>query len=205
MRYAYALAAFAGLATALPNYDAQPQGQKVQKIHWVVETVVETVYVTEGAKPTYKGGNNYHYAPAPAPAKPTPVKGGNYGSGYMGVVNKWRSNMGLSPLQQSGQLESNARKCVTESNGQMVHELNPGSYGQVLAPGSEGDFEHVFVGGWLCERPSLLGAQGSSVCSQQGQGWDHQGQTGHADILSSGQYSKIGCALYAGIWGCDLA
>jgi hypothetical protein len=92
---------------------------------------------------------------------------------------------------------------VVSSNGQMVHKLNPGSFGQVLAPGNADDFEHVFVGGWLCEIPSLPGLDG--VCAKQSEGWAYAGQTGHAEILTSDQYSKIGCALHAGIWCCDVA
>ena len=82
-------------------------------------------------------------------------------------------------------------------------ELNPGSMAQVLAPGDASNFENVFVGGWLCEVPSLPGLNG--ICSSMSAGWDYEGQTGHADILSSTSYTKIGCALFDGIWGCDLA
>ena len=111
--------------------------------------------------------------------------------------------MGMKPLEHDSKLESNAMDTVVSSNGQMVHKLNPGSFGQVLAPGNADDFEHVFVGGWLCEIPSLPGLDG--VCAQQSEGWAYAGQTGHAEILTSDQYSKIGCALHAGIWCCDVA
>jgi hypothetical protein len=111
--------------------------------------------------------------------------------------------MGMKPLANDAKLQSNAMDTVVSSNGQMVHKLNPGSYGQVLAPGNADDFEHVFVGGWLCEMPSLPGLDG--VCATQSEGWAYEGQTGHAEILTSDNYSKIGCALHAGIWCCDLA
>ena len=65
-------------------------------------------------------------------------------------------------------------------------------------------FERVFVGGWLCERPTLAGLNGACG-SQLADGWDHAGQTGHADILTAPNYKKIGCAFSQGIWGCDLA
>lgn len=123
--------------------------------------------------------------------------------GYMAVVDRWRATMGLEALRNNATLEANAMDTVVSSNGQMVHKLGPGTFGQVLAPGSIGDFEHVFVGGWLCEIPSLPGLQG--VCATQSDGWAYNGQTGHAKILVSEEYSDIGCALYAGIWCCDLA
>lgn len=124
-------------------------------------------------------------------------------SGYMGVVDTWRSKMGLGALSQDSKLEGNALKTAQDGNGEMVHELNPGTFAQVLAPGSADEFEHVFVGGWLCEMPSLPGLDG--ICGSQSQGWSYGGQTGHAEILSSTSYSKIGCALADGIWACDLA
>jgi hypothetical protein len=150
------------------------------------------------AEPTYEAST-----PAPAPttsAAPAPAPSG---TGYMAVVDEWRSKMGMKALASDSKLESNAMDTVVSSNGQMIHKLNPGTYGQVLAPGGEKDFEHVFVGGWLCEIPTLPGLDG--VCAQQSQGWTYEGQTGHAEILTSDNYSKIGCALHAGIWCCDLA
>ncbi|KAH6642546.1 hypothetical protein C7974DRAFT_104243 [Boeremia exigua] len=148
----------------------------------------------------------YSEAPAPAPsstqaatsAAPVPTA-----SGYQGVVDTWRAKMGLKPLANDAKLEANAMDTVVSSNGQMVHKLNPGSFGQVLAPGNADDFEHVFVGGWLCELPGLPGLDG--VCATASDGWAYNGQTGHAEILTADNYSKIGCALHAGIWCCDVA
>lgn len=125
-------------------------------------------------------------------------------TGYMAVVNKWRSAGGLKALTQSSKLEGNALKTAQDGNGKMVHELNSGSMAQVLAPGSASDFEKVYVGGWLCEVPSLAGLNG--ICNTMDAGWDHSnGETGHADILTSKSYSNIGCALANGIWACDLS
>lgn len=126
-----------------------------------------------------------------------------HAASYMITVDKWRARMGLKPLVNDARLESNAADTVLSGNGQMIHKLNPGSFGQVLAPGNGDDFEHVFVGGWLCEIPTLPGLQ--NVCSTQSDGWAYNGQTGHAEILISDNYSKIGCALHAGVWCCDLA
>jgi len=111
--------------------------------------------------------------------------------------------MGLSALTEDSTLAANALKTAVDGNGEMKHELNPGSMGQVLAPGQPGDFEKCFVGGWLCERPSIPGLDG--ICSSMSAGWAYGGQTGHADILTSASYSKIGCGNAAGIWACDLA
>lgn len=139
---------------------------------------------------------------AVASAKPTASSAPSTG-GYMDVVSEWRSKMGLSALTEDNTLQGNSLKTVQDGNGQMNHELNPGSMAQVLAPGDADGFEKVFVGGWLCERPDLPGLDG--ICSTMSAGWSYGGETGHADILSSTSYSKIGCALADGIWGCDLA
>lgn len=235
MRSAFALsvAALAGSALAVPHY-GRPQ-KEVKNVHVVVETVVHTVYITqtegyEVAKPTptpeptyeapvvttvyeepapapttsavYEAPTTYEAAPAPEPtAAPEPAPAP--ASGYQGIVDTWRAKMGMKALQNSPELEANAMDTVVSSNGQMVHKLNSGTFGQVLAPGSADSFEHVFVGGWLCEIPSLPGLDG--VCEKQSEGWTYQGQTGHAEILTSDNYSKIGCALHAGICCCDVA
>ncbi|KAK5091147.1 hypothetical protein LTR05_001327 [Lithohypha guttulata] len=139
---------------------------------------------------------------APSAAPSTPSTGSSDGT-YMGVISKWRSQMGLSALSHDSKLEGNALKTAQDGNGNMVHELNPGTMGQVLAPGDAGDFEKVFVGGWLCERPELSGLNG--ICTTMSQGWAYNGQTGHADILVDSKYSKIGCGVAGGIWACDVA
>ncbi|KAF1966890.1 hypothetical protein BU23DRAFT_375491, partial [Bimuria novae-zelandiae CBS 107.79] len=124
-------------------------------------------------------------------------------SGYMGVVNTWRQKLGLPDLAQDATLEANALKTCNDGNGEMKHELNPGTFGQVLAPGQPDEFERVFVGGWLCEKPDMPGMNG--VCAEFSAGWAYDGQTGHAEILTNTGYKKIGCANAKGIWGCDVA
>ncbi|KZM28810.1 uncharacterized protein EKO05_0008547 [Ascochyta rabiei] len=247
MRATTAILALVGTALAAPNWQRPQPNKEVENVHIVYETVLYTVYQTEGQdqpKPTkastpvpqppvvttivYEENTPtptptspvvvYETKPpappstkaaatpaAPAPAAPTPAAPAPAApaSGYQAIVDTWRAKMGLKPLTNDDKLQSNAKDCVVSSNGQMVHKLNPGSYGQVLAPGNADDFEHVFVGGWLCEIPTLPGLDG--ICSTQSDGWAYEGQTGHAEILTSDNYSKIGCALYAGIWACDLA
>ncbi|KAJ6267458.1 Transglycosylase-like domain protein [Bipolaris maydis] len=122
---------------------------------------------------------------------------------YMVVVDKWRTKMEMKTLTHKRQLELNAMDTVTASKGVMIHKLNPGTFGQVLAPGDTTNFEHVFVGGWLCEKPETPGLDG--VCQRESDGWDYRGQTGHAEILMSKDFSEIGCAHSTGIWCCDLA
>jgi hypothetical protein len=137
-------------------------------------------------------------APSSAPAPPSAPQ-----TGYMGIVSEWRTKMGMSDLAHSSQLESNALDCSASSGGNLVHKLNPGSMAQVMAPGSPDEFESVFVGGWLCERPNLPGI--AAACQTMTQGWNHAGQVGHADILTSSKYSKIGCGCADTMWTCDLA
>lgn len=239
MRATTAILALAGSALAAPYWN-QPEYKEVQNVHVVYETVVHTVFYTEGqqapAKPTKASTPAYQapavtttvvfeenhsapaptskvvyeeYSQAPVPTSTTPAPTSaapapsSTATGYQAVVNTWRAKLGMKSLDHDDKLQANAMNTVVSSNGQMVHKLNPGTLGQVLAPGNANDFEHVFVGGWLCEIPSLPGLDG--ICSTQSEGWAYEGQTGHAKILTSTDYSKIGCALHEGIWCCDLA
>ncbi|KAF1918055.1 hypothetical protein BDU57DRAFT_185094 [Ampelomyces quisqualis] len=232
MRAAFAIATLAGSAIAAPSYGGYAQKEEVKNVHVVVETVVKTVYLTEGYEVPAPTPSPVYEAPAaptttsvyetPKPtqvqkeAKPTtaevykadapaPIPETPKADGYMGVINEWRGKMGMASLVHDAQLESNAKDVVVSGAGQMVHKLNPGSYAQVLAPGEPGveSFTKVFVGGWLCEMATLPGLNG--VCQQMSQGWAYEGQTGHAEILTSPNYSKIACAEHQGIWCCDLA
>ncbi|RMZ67138.1 CAP domain [Pyrenophora seminiperda CCB06] len=256
---AFGVAALAGSALAAPQYGA---ANVVEDVHYVVETVVHTLYVTDQpgrpspttscttsstpipeptpeaayappvvtvVYPAYpppaptsqapKPKPTPVYTPAPPPPPPAPTSAtptptptpspspapAPSTGGYMDIVMEWRSKLGLGVLEYDEKLQSNALKTVTESNGQMIHELNPGTMGQVLAPGKPdiASFTSCFVGGWLCEMPNLAGLEGQ--CTKYSQGWNYEGQTGHAKILTDPSYKKIGCANAAGIWGCDLA
>jgi uncharacterized protein YkwD len=122
---------------------------------------------------------------------------------YMAIIDKWRDKLGLSALAQDIILEANALETCVEGNGRMSHKLNPGSLAQVLAPGDINlNFEHIFVGGWLCEKPDMRGMDG--VCATESSGWSHT-STDHAAILTSANYTKIGCASSSGVTACDLA
>lgn len=158
---------------------------------------------TPKASPSAPAASPSAAAPeVPKASASAPASSGS-SDGYMGVVQQWRSKMGMSALTEDSTLAANALKTAQDGNGEMKHELNPGSMAQVLAPGQPSDFEKCFVGGWLCEVPSLPGLDG--ICSTMSAGWAYGGETGHADILSSTSYSKIGCGNADGIWACDLA
>ncbi|KAL1795885.1 hypothetical protein ACET3X_006109 [Alternaria dauci] len=167
------------------------------------EPTSEAPAYTPAPEPTYEAAPPAPSSEAPKPtaseAAPAPA------GGYMDIVSEWRAKLGMSDLENDSTLESNAMNVVVEGNGVMKHKLNPGTYGQVLAPGKPDmeSFLSVFVGGWLCEIPTLPGLDG--VCSTMSEGWAYEGQTGHAEILTSPNYSKIGCANHEGIWCCDLA
>jgi hypothetical protein len=161
----------------------------------VYTTVIDAPKVEAEAPPKVE-------KPAPTPEAPKKPSAPSTNTGYMAVVEEYRGKLGLKSLTQDSTLEGNALKTARDGNGQMVHQLNSGSMGQVLAPGQPDDFVKVFVGGWLCEKPSLPGLDG--ICSSLSSGWMYT-STGHADILTSTSYSKIGCGCAGGIWACDLA
>lgn len=156
-----------------------------------------SVYVAPSSSSVYVAPSSSSPPPAATSSAPPAT-----GTGYMSVVSEWRAKLGLKELTQDSTLEANALKTAVDGNGQMKHELNPGSYGQVLAPGQEDEFYHCFVGGWLCEKPDMAGMDG--VCATASDGWYYT-STGHADILTSPDYSKIGCGWADGIWACDVA
>jgi hypothetical protein len=180
----------------------------------IVKPTSTAVYVapaptTEASKPS----TTAVYVPAPEPTTQAPTTtaaapsatAAPSGDNYMGIVNEWRAKLGMKSLEPDQELEANSKNCVEEGAGVMKHKLNTGTYGQVLAPGTPDmkSFKSVFVGGWLCEIPTLPGLDG--VCSTASKGWSYEGQTGHAEILTSKNYAKIGCSNFEGIWACDLA
>lgn len=186
-------------------YETQTQQQPhtwTRHHHYSHPAVATTVYQEAPPQETTTPPPQTTEQPQPTTEQPQPTSTQAPASGYMGTVNEWRGKLGLPTLAQDATLEANALKTCSDHPGQMVHELNSGSNAQVLAPGGPDDFVKVFVGGWLCEKPNMAGMNG--ICDTMSQGWSYEGQTGHADILSSTSYTKIGCANYSGIWACDL-
>lgn len=215
---ALSLFALAGSTIAAP-YHGNPHVVYMTEVHTVVVTAgapaatyqpppqpaPEVVYTTEAPKPITVAEPTqpaYTQEPEKAPTPPVAAPAPSTGT-YMDTVNDWRAKLGLEDLAHDDTLEANAQDTCQSGNGQMVHKLNPGTMGQVLAPGEPNEFERVFVGGWLCEMPDMAGMDG--VCASMSSGWNYMGQTGHAEILTADSYSKIGCACVQGIWGCDLA
>jgi len=217
------------LATSVIAMPAHPEKGSLLKRQWrggnrfwqrpdttAVITVTGTSVYSAPAAPTYtqeapEAPWTPESTPTPTPAasaspSPSPAAGSSSdNTGYMSIVSKYRAAGGLPALTQDSLLESNAMKTSVNSVGGLIHELNPGTFAQVLAPGTPDNFESVYVGGWLCEIPTLPGLNG--ICATLAQGWNHDGQTGHAEILTSTAYTKIGCALASstGVWACDLA
>lgn len=120
---------------------------------------------------------------------------------YLNIANTYRKKAKLPTFKRDKKLERNALKTVKASHGKMIHQINKPTMGQVLAPGKMSNFKHIYVGGWLCERPKLkwLGNE----CKKQSVGWLHT-STGHADILNNKKFKYIGCAEAYGIVGCDV-
>jgi hypothetical protein len=121
---------------------------------------------------------------------------------YMSIVNEYRSKLGVPSLAYDPEIEFNAYRTCVDGNGQLIHQLISPTRAQVLAGGNMDEFRHIFVGGWLCERPDMPGL--GDECATEGQGWVYNGQTGHADVLTSTEYTMIGCASAGGVTGCDL-
>jgi hypothetical protein len=164
-------------------------------------SLTKTISVTSKSSLSYTGLTVSHAtATAPTQIRSAAVPSG---TSYMATINEWRTRLGHAAFLHDDILEANAFKTCIDSDGKMVHELHPGSYAQVLAPGDiNKDFVRIFVGGWLCEMPEMKGLNG--ICNTMSVGWQYT-STGHAEILTSSSYTKIGCAASHGITSCDLA
>ncbi|RDA83042.1 hypothetical protein CP532_1458 [Ophiocordyceps camponoti-leonardi (nom. inval.)] len=127
---------------------------------------------------------------------------------YDQILNDWRDIMGLPKLTKSDILEKHAKEACDQSS---KTNLNHTSYNeaQVMAPGNETSFEWTLVGGWLCEMADLPGiwwaCQAVKLLGDITGGWDYQGQTGHAEHLSNGTFTKVGCANANEVWTCSLS
>ncbi|KAL8639417.1 MAG: hypothetical protein Q9228_003550 [Teloschistes exilis] len=165
----------------------------------------------------------------PVPVRPQPHADGSPTSGgvtLLTTINKWRAKYGVPGLAWSNTLVANVQKTEQDDHGYILqHELNPGSYAQVLAQGfntalscsaPDSPFELAYVG-WLCEVPSgvLTNDNGVNQCDKAKNclhmGYA-QGEIGHWQILTNKDYRTIGCAFtnanppqsFQGLWGCDL-
>jgi hypothetical protein len=100
------------LAAPHPNY-----GHKHD--HVVYKTVIYIAYVTKivgKSQPTPSSAVN-----KPAPVTSIEVFRTPNPTSYMATVNEYRVKLSLSNLAQDAKLETNARKTVLDSDGQIVH------------------------------------------------------------------------------------
>lgn len=170
-------------------------------------------------------------SPKPIPAATEEVDDGSPksdGVTLLTTINKYRKAYNVNTLTWSSKLAGNALKTGTDGGGvNQVHQLNPGTYGQVITPGTDhrtGDmkydpdtsFELSFVA-WLCEVSSDPQLKSPiDQCALVAKNLHmYYSDTGHHDILTSSSYKTIGCAFaknpnaapnspYQGLWVCDL-
>ncbi|KAH0592378.1 hypothetical protein MHUMG1_09879 [Metarhizium humberi] len=101
--------------------------------------------------------------PSPNTTQAPPPDGGN-GPEYINLVNKWMDACGLRHLAHDSTLESNAHQTSVEANGQLVHNMLPGTMGQVMATGDlTENFDSAFAGAWLCEIKTLFKDKNSAT------------------------------------------
>lgn len=160
-------------------------------------------------------------APAPAPS-PAPANDGAPTSGGKSILdsaNYFRKLQGYPPFTYSSQLEANSAKTNKDDGGNsMTHELNDGSYAQCIAEGNDSTtsgqwspFDLIYLG-WLCEIPdSNLDCAAMETATHM---LVNTGDPGHAQILRTEGYTKMGCNYivatekqpnYEGLWTCDFA
>lgn len=163
--------------------------------------------------------------PAPAPA-PSPAPSGDNaptsgGKSILESANYFRKLQGYPPFTYSSQLEGNAAKTNNDDGGNsMTHELNDGSFAQCIAEGNDSTtsgswspFDLIYLG-WLCEIPESNLGDACSAMEAATHMLVDTGDPGHAQILRTEGYTKMGCNYkvatehqpnYEGLWTCDFA
>ena len=161
-------------------------------------------------------------APAPSPAAPAgdnaPTSGGK---SILESANYFRKLQGYPPFEYSSQLEGNAAKTNKDDGGNsMTHELNDGSFAQCIAEGNDSTtsgswspFDLIYLG-WLCEIPEASLTDACSAMEAATHMLVDTNDPGHAQILRTEGYTKMGCNYivatehqpnYEGLWTCDFA
>ncbi|KAK4691456.1 hypothetical protein P7C71_g5547, partial [Lecanoromycetidae sp. Uapishka_2] len=165
-------------------------------------------------------------APASSPASSggsgdgSPMSGGK---SILTTANFFRKLQGYNELTYDDTLQGNSVKTGQDNGGnKMKHELNPGSSAQCIAESenlsqSAGDltqFDLIWLG-WLCEIPAAdLGDMCTIMNSTTNMHIEYYyGDPGHANILRTASYTKLGCSYqvptlpqtYAALWTCDFA
>lgn len=125
---------------------------------------------------------------------------GSNNTEYMSFVNKWRTIIGKPTLEHDALLEGNALETSCRSPPELKHVIFKGTAQQVMCGGNLSIDDALRT--WLCERPDLPNMK--TECDRFPPGWSG-GLTGHADVMSSAKYTKIGCGKNNGIWTCDVA
>ena len=163
-------------------------------------------------------------APAPAPSSATPAGDNAPTSGGKSILesaNYFRKLQGYPPFEYSSQLESNAAKTNKDDGGNsMTHELNDGSFAQCIAEGNDSTtsgswspFDLIYLG-WLCEIPEASLTDACSAMEAATHMIVDTNDPGHAQILRTEGYTKMGCNYivatehqpnYEGLWTCDFA
>ena len=141
---------------------------------------------------------------------PPPSNQGSSGNSVLDTVNsmraQWIPSLKDHPFAWSDQLASNVQETIdgAEDGGKVMQhpsKLPPGTFGQVLAQGQDGQegLQNAMLM-WMCEEP-----QGSIPCNSGNENKNvEKGGTGHADILKNTQYTKIACKFSVSVWTCDL-
>ena len=164
-------------------------------------------------------------APAPAPA-PSAASAGDGaptsgGKSILESANYFRNLQGYPSFTYSSELEANAAKTNNDDGGNsMTHELNPGSYAQCIAEGNDSTtsgswspFDLIYLG-WLCEIPEANLGDACSAMETATHMLVNTNDPGHAQILRTEGYTKMGCNYivatekqpnYEGLWTCDFA
>ena len=161
-------------------------------------------------------------APTPSPAAPAgdnaPTSGGK---SILESANYFRKLQGYPPFEYSSQLEGNAAKTNKDDGGNsMTHELNDGSFAQCIAEGNDSTtsgswspFDLIYLG-WLCEIPEASLTDACSAMEAATHMLVDTNDPGHAQILRTEGYTKMGCNYivatehqpnYEGLWTCDFA
>ena len=163
-------------------------------------------------------------APAPAPSPATPAGDNAPTSGGKSILesaNYFRKLQGYPPFEYSSQLEGNAAKTNKDDGGNsMTHELNGGSFAQCIAEGNDSTtsgswspFDLIYLG-WLCEIPEASLTDACSAMEAATHMLVDTNDPGHAQILRTEGYTKMGCNYivatehqpnYEGLWTCDFA
>lgn len=194
--------------------EAPPQQQEQQQ----KAPVVETTPVAAPAATVQTQAASSAPSSSDGSGDGSPTYGGK---SILATANHYRKLQGFNDFTYDGTLQSNSAKTLYDNGANhMTHELNSGSFAQCLAEGSTtasaGDlkpFDMVYLG-WLCEIDSSdIMEDCQTMNSTIHMGVDFADPEGHANILRTAAYTKIGCAFqtatetqtYSGLWSCDFA